>query len=120
MCEPNHMLKASIEFELQLEEIRRLVSREAVLPKCCTEPCPGGCGALWPRSRVKLARQGCKFDQPLARTVQFCRCDLWVPCLTSEATYVLQLACVTAYCNTLYRRAALEERGSWTPSSMVY
>ena len=101
------MFNEDTELALQLEEIRRMVMRNDILfGESRTETCPGGCGAVWPKSRVRLARQGCKLDGPLARTVKLCGCDLWVPCKTSEAKYELEVASVRAYCTTLYSRLA--------------
>ena len=101
------MFNVDTELALQLEEIRRVDMHDGILfGESGTLTCPGGCGAMWPKSRVRLARQGRKLDGPLARPVKLCRCDLWVPCKTSEAKYELEVASVRAYCTTLYSRLA--------------
>ena len=101
------MFNGGTELALLLKEMRRVDMPDNILSgESMTETCPGGCGAVWPKSRVRLARQGCKLDGPLARTVKLCRCDLWVPCKTSEAKYELEVASVRAYCTTLYSRLA--------------
>ena len=101
------MFNVDTELALLVEEIRRVVMHHDILfGESRTLTCPGGCGAMWPKSRVRLARQGCKLDGPLARTVQLCGCDLWVPCKTSEAKYELELASVRAYFTSLYSRFA--------------
>ena len=101
------MFNGDTELALQLKEIWRVEMHDDIFRgESRTETCPGGCGAMWPKSRVRLARQGCKLDGPLVRTVKLCRCDLWVPCKTSEAKYELEVASVRAYCTTLYSRFA--------------
>ena len=101
------MFNGDTELALKLKEIRRVdMHIDILLGESRTETCPGGCGAVWPKSRVRLARQGCKLDGPLARTVKLCGCDLWVPCKTSEAKYELEVASVRAYLTTLSSRFA--------------
>ena len=101
------MINGDTELALLLKEMRRVDMPDNILfGESMTETYPGGCGAVWPKSRVRLARQGRKLDGPLARPVKLCRCDLWVPCKASEAKYELEVASVRAYCTTLYSRLA--------------
>ena len=70
------------------------------------------CSAPWPQSRFLLARSGIKFEGPLKRTCQFCRCDLWTPSVDDSFRHLLELAGVRLYLNMLTRKVMVKQKNS--------
>jgi len=70
------------------------------------------CSAPWPQSRFLLARSGIKFEGPLKRTCQFCRCDLWTLSVDDSFRHLLELAGVRLYLNMLTRKVMVKQKNS--------